>query len=246
MQIPPFNQYQSPIVPLRGLWNARPVEGDRFVNITIEWLITTDQPAVQFALAGNSPVSLSQIVALAVDNGGSGADVDFVFPDSGFVLTVPAHNQGVFPVFTNALMFYAVSRGAIAGDRTIFQILNSLPPPIPITPSIEQNHVSIGGIPIANSTTPLIPAGVNGTLNILSLTASVIGPGVAEIALIDGAGRTIWLTFVTAGTDANASSPINLSGLSLRFSGGVSLVITNSTLPAGESNVIVNLYYSMP
>lgn len=242
LQVPPFNQYQAPLVPLRGLWNAAPAEGDRFVNVTIEWLVTTTQNAVQFALAGNSPVSLSQIVALAVDNGGSGADVDFVFPDSGFVLTVPAHNQGVFPVFTNALMFYAVAQTANPGDQTIFQILNSLPPPIPITPSVEQNHSSVAGLPLVNSTNPLIGP-VNGTLNAISMTVSTVGAGVGQIALVDGSNRTIWQSFI-ASDGGDRSTPLNISGLSLRFIKGVNLVISLSTFTG--SNVVANLYYSTP
>jgi hypothetical protein len=107
LSIPAFDQYQSPMFPLRGLWNCVPREGDKFVNVEIDWQTTTKTTCVQFSLSGNSPVALSQIVALYVDNGRSGSDVDFIFPDSGFVLTVPAHNQGMFPVLTNALMFYA-------------------------------------------------------------------------------------------------------------------------------------------
>ncbi len=248
LSIPAFDQYQSPMFPLRGLWNAVPPEGDKFCNAEIDWLITTKSTAVQFSLSGNSPVSLSQIVALCVDNSRSGVDVDFIFPDSGFVLTVPAHNQLVAPVFTNALMFYASAPGAIAGDSTILQILNSMPPPVPIAPSSAQNRAGVTGIAWANGTTPLIPAGINGTLNTVSLTAAIGTGGAAGqvvISLIDGSGRTVWLTQLSAPPNANVTIPVNVAGLDVRFVNGLSVVQT-SMLGITIGTGVVNVYYSVP
>jgi hypothetical protein len=243
LTIPPFDQYQSPLVPLRGLWNAAPQEGDKFITAEIDWLVTTRAQAVQFAVSSNSPVSFTQIVALAVDNSRSGSDVDFVFSDSGFILTVPAHNQGVFPVFTNGLMFYAIASTAVAGDVTTFQVLNSMPPPTFIAPSVEQNHASIGGIGLVNGSTPLIPASITGTLNAFSITASLAGGGDAVITLIDGTGRALFTTVLAQETGAQ-TTPYNLSGLSLRFVNGVSLMVSVSSFVG--SNVFANLYFSTP
>jgi hypothetical protein len=248
--IPPFNQYQSPIVPLRGLWNAPPVEGDKFITAEIDWLVTTTQQAVQFAVSANSPVSFSQIVALAVDNSRSGADVDFVFSDSGFVLTVPAQNQGVFPVFTNGLMFYAIALNAIAGDVTTFQVLNSMPPPSYINPSIEQNNAGISGVGLTNGSTQAIPLGVSGTLNTIAGSISIIDAGAsaetAQLVLVDGAGRQLWETFAVAPAGGAIVVPVNVAGLNIRFSNGVTLEVINSTVAAGAGNVVLSLYYSQP
>jgi hypothetical protein len=243
--IPPFDQYQQPLIPLRGLWNAAPAEGDRFVNCEIDWLVTTKGQAVQFSLSGNSPVALSQIVALAVDNSRSGADVAFVFPDSGSELVVPAHNLGVFPVFTNALMFYAVAAGAAAGDVTIFQVLNSLPPPIPIAVSGAQNLGSLTEAALGNAVVPLIAAPINGTLNTLSISVYVettTPNAIASIALVDGQGRNLWTQVIVAAS-GDQNLIFNLSGLALRFRGGVNVVIAESTLTGGLS---ANVYYSSP
>jgi hypothetical protein len=243
LTIPPFNQYQSPIVPLRGLWNAPPAEGDKFITAEIDWLVTTTTQAVQFAVSANSPVAFSQIVALAVDNSRSGADVDFVFSDSGFILTVPAHNQGVFPVFTNGLMFYVIGSAAVAGDVTTFQVLNSMPPPIPIEPSADQNHAGIGGLSLANGTTILIPPPITGTLNTLSVALEVGGGGTCNMSLVDGSGRTVWI----ANPIAEAAVPtlyFPLTGLNVRFVNGLSMVVANSTFAPG--NAVINLYYSTP
>ena len=245
LNIPAFDQYQQPLVPLRGLWNTAPREGDRYVNAEIDWLVTTKSNAVQFSLSGNSPVTLSQIVALAVDNSRCGADCDFVFPDSGFVLTVPAHNQVVTPVFTNALMFYATSAGAIAGDTTILQILNSMPPPIPIAPSSAQNHAAITGVNPGNGTTVLIPAGINGTLNVLSMTIGVAAPPTfnLNVNLVDGAGHILWVNNF-GGSAAPQEFEVNLANLSVRFVNGLNLVINFSTATTGS--IVANAYYSTP
>jgi hypothetical protein len=246
LSIPAFDQYQSPMFPLRGLWNTKPVEGDKFVNAEIDWLVTTKATAVQFSLSGNSPVSLSQIVALCVDNSRSGADVDFVFPDSGFVLTVPAHNQLVAPVFTNALMFYASAPSSIAGDVTVFQILNSMPPPIPIAPSTTQNHAGINAIPTTNGSTVLVAAGINGTLNTLSITlAANAAGGALAMSVIDGSGKSLWVTYVSVpASSSQINFPFNVPGLDVRFVNGLNLVVSGSTLAGVQ--IIANVYYSTP
>ena len=243
LTIPAFVQYQSPMFPLRGLWNRAPQEGDQFVNVEIDWLVSPPGSAVQFSLSGNSPVALSQIVALYVDNGRSGVDVDFIFPDSGFVLTVPAHNQGLFPVLTNALMFYASAQSSAAGDITIVQILNSMPPPIPIVASSAQNHVSLAGLTLANGTSTIIAAGINGTLNTLSLSVSQnAAAGTAILAFVDGTGRTVWVTLIELQAAQN-SIPIELPSLAVRFVNGLSLAISSSTL---TGTIQVNAYYTTP
>jgi hypothetical protein len=247
LTIPPFGQYQSPIVPLRGLWNRAPREGDFFINIEVDWAtyLASGQAAVQFQFAGNSPVAISQIVALAVDNSRSGSDVQFVFPDSGFSLGVPAREGGVFPVFTNALMFYIVGLNANAGDVTVAQVMNSMPPPVALSPTYEQNHVNLNEANLNNGTTPLIPPPASGTLNSISIVVYVetTTPGdLAQLQLVDGTGRSLWTQVVVASAAAQ-NLTFDLSGLSLRFSNGVSLVINESTLAGG---VTVNAYYSTP
>jgi hypothetical protein len=243
LSIPAFDQYQSPMFPLRGLWNSVPPEGDKFCNAEIDWLVTTRSTAVQFSLSGNSPVSLSQIVALSVDNSRSGADVDFIFPDSGYVLTVPAHNQLVAPVFTNALMFYASAPAAVAGDLTILQILNSMPPPVPIAPSTVQNTAHAAGVSPANGTTPLVAAPGSGTLNALNVTGTGLGVGGANLNIQDGTGKVLWtmaLSVTVAGTVLN----FPVSGLNTRFTGGLFAVVSGSSFAAGA--LVFNIYYSIP
>jgi hypothetical protein len=243
--IPPFDQYQSPIVPLRGLWNAKPAEGDKFALVSIDWMVTTNNRAVQLLLSANSPVALSQIVALAVDNRRSGYDVDFLFPDSGFTLTVPAYNQGVFPVFTNALMFYVIAaEGVVSGNSLTFMVLNSMPPPVALNPTAMQTSEAVANISMTNGTTQIIPAGVNGSIHGFLITLEFADVGSALLALVDGAGTTIWTDTVTAGAQA-VGQTISVTGINLRFVNGLSLVVSNSTMP-GSNIASVNVFYTSP
>lgn len=248
LTIPAFVQYQSPMVPLRGLWNRHPREGDQFVNVEIDWEISPPGLAVQLALSGNSPVAISQIVALSVDNGRCGADVDFIFPDSGFVLTVPAHNQGLYPVFTNALMFYASAPSAALGDTTVVQILNSLPPPVPI-PLIEaQSAASVAGIAPTAGSTQLVPLGTNGTLNMLSVpinAASGTTQGAFELSIRDGTGKIIWAVAIEPPISALGFYNFTIPDLDVRFVNGLVALVNNvANAPTGQ--IIVNTYFTSP
>lgn len=248
LTIPNFVQFQAPLFPLRGLWNASPPEGDRFVNAEIDWGTPglTGASCVQFQLSGNSPVAFSQIVAMSVDNSRCGSDVDFIFPDSGFILTVPAFNQGVYPVFTNALMFYANSPLAVLGDVTIVQILNSMPPPVAIQPSSEQQQAGLANLNLnTNGTTAIIPASVaGGTIDAMSITIAIASgaTGAGQLELVDGTGQILWETIVEADV---GNTSINLTGLRLRFRNGVNAVVLGSTL-TGVTFATINLYYSTP
>lgn len=247
--IPEFVQFQGVLYPLRGLWNSAPAEGDRFVNAEIDWgspgLLGVS--CVQFQLSGNSPVAFSQIVAMSVDNSRNGSNVDFIFPDSGFVLTVPGFNQGVYPVFTNALMFYASSPLAGLGDITIVQILNSQPPPVAVQPAEEQSLATAPGIDIsANGSTVLVPAPQSGTIQAFTLvvTTDSSTAGECEFQLQDGAGHILYQQTLIAPVGIFQTS-IPVTGVRLRFIGGLNAVITlSSGITSG--NIAVNLYYSSP
>lgn len=247
--IPAFAQYQAPLVPLRGLWHAPPREGDRFVNIEIAWgTFGANTRAVQFALSGNSPVALSQIVAMSVDNSRCGSDVDFLFPDSGFVLTVPATNQGVYPVFSNALMFYAISASAAAGDITVAQVLNSMPPPVTIQPPELQSHASAPNIDLhTNGTTVIVPAPTAGTIQSfnLAISGAAATAGACTFQLIDGAANVLYAQVITIPSGIYALS-VPVTGVRLRFVNGLNAVISSSTVPVSSANVVVNVFYSVP
>jgi len=238
------------MVPLRGLWNNAPPEGDKFISCEIDWTVSPPGNAVQFALSGNSPVALSQIVALVIDNGRCGADVTFLFPDTGFELTVAARAQGVYPVLTNALMFYALGATAIAGDVTILQVLNSMPPPVAILPSITQNHASTGSVSPVAGTVPVIAAGISGSLQSISLTLDLTAgaaAGILGVALNDGAAHGLWFTQVTVPASTTQNFIFNPTGLNTRFINGVNMVLTVTPVGAFSSgSVYCTAYFSQP
>jgi hypothetical protein len=232
--------------PLRGMWNRKPVEGDKFVSAEIDWGVTTKSGnAVQFALSGNSPVAMSQLVAFAVDNSKCASDTQFLFPDSGYILNVPAYNQGIFPVFTNALMFYVVSVIATVGDRTVFQVFNSMPPPVSVQPSMEMTNASIAAISPVNGTTSLIAPTISGTIQGWIMETQASAAGNQALTLIDGTGRVLFNVGSTFTTTSETFS-YAISGLDLRFFNGLSLTISASTIAAGQGAVSTNIYYSIP
>ncbi len=181
--LPPFVQYQGAIVPLKTKMMEPPDEGNTFINIEIDWG-SYGQNAVQLQPAANSPVAFSKISSLYVDNRRCGVDINFIFPDSGFVLPVPARTAGLYPVLTTALMFYAVATGATMTDVSIFQILNFVPPPVAVAESTAQNAAGAVGVAIVAGTTAIAPAGISGTLNTLSVTGALTGVAGGNVAVI--------------------------------------------------------------
>ena len=243
--VPPFVQYQAPLFPLRGLWNVTPSEGDRFVSAEIDWGQTVPVgQAVQFQLSGNSPLAFTQIAAMQVDNTRNATDVTFLFPDSSYTLVVPAYCQGLFPVFTNALMFYVASVTAVTGDRTVFQVLNSIPPPVAVQESAQQESNSLSGILLnAAGASILIPAGINGTLEGFSVSlAGMSATGSAQLSIRDGATpqKIIWVTSVAGVT----SEYITVMPIRVSFVNGLFFSVDSTTLTGGLA--IANVYYGIP
>lgn len=236
------------MIPLRGLWNKPPAEGDFMIACEADWTSAPPGQCIQYSVSGNSPVALSQICALVVDNTRCAADVTFIFTDSGFTLTVPAKNSGVFPVFTNGLTFYASATAALLGDITSFLILNSIPPPIPIAPSVLQNHASTTVASLANGSSVLVAAGQNGTLNTLSINISATsGASAASLALVlqDGAGHVIWSDSISQAASTTQDYTFNFTGLAVRFQNGLNLVVSGST-NFSSGQISASAFYSQP
>jgi hypothetical protein len=251
LTIPPFVAYQAPLIPIAGRWNKVPPEGDKMIPIEIDWAITAPAgQAVQFSLNAG-PVEFTQIVALSVDNGRNGADVSFIFPDTGRQLTVPAYSQGVYPVFTNASTFYVISESANVGDISEFEILNSMPPPVSVLPSQEQSHSASPGVDLAtNGITPIVAAGTTGTLQGFQISLTLRNLDAADHAatlfLLDGNGTVLWATILIVPHDTAQTTSVAQSGLRLRFANGLSFSVQGSTIPVGNSYATVNAYYSVP
>jgi hypothetical protein len=217
------------------------------VAAEIDWGITTGPGmAVQFQLSGNSPVAFSQIVAMQVDNTSNAVDAQFMFPDSSYTLVVPAYAQLTTPVFTNALQFYVYSPGAVTGDRTLFQCFNSVPPPVAVQRSEMQEVAAVAGILLnTNHVVPLIPAGVNGTVEAFNFAVNTeqlpAGALACNLNLVDGAGATLWIGI---GSEAQIGQTVSISPVRLAFQNGLNLSVTATTLTSGYA--IFNIYYGVP
>lgn len=253
LTIPPFSQYSAPIVPLRGLWNHDPPEGDQFVAAEIDWgtLTPAGTRAMQFSASANSPVAFSQIVALAVDNSQCGSDTQFVFSDSGFSLNVPGGTQGVFPVFTNATSFYVVASAPGAGDITRFSALNSMPPPVQVVPpSTEPATASATNVVLGtNASTPVIPASVvEGTIEaaFFTVTSTAAASQACVVTLSDGTGKQLYTTQIVVAAGQNGTYTFQLNPVRWRFTNGVNIVVTGTTITPGTAGINVNLLYSVP
>lgn len=251
IQVPPFTQYQAPLIPISGRWNKAPPEGDKFIPVEIDWTGAVGN-AVQLQL-NSGPVEFSQVVALAVDNSRCGSDAQFLFPDTGKQLTVSAYCQGVYPVFTNSLTFYVVAAGAIAGDVTVFEILNSEPLPIAILPTQAQQSRASPTVDLGNgATTQVVPAGVSGTMQGFQITLSLMNAtGTRQscvLTVTDGSTPAVGLynTYINIPPNSSQSYSITQQGLRLRFSNGVKLIVGATNIAVNTSFCTFNLFYSSP
>lgn len=226
--------------------NHKPDEGDRIISAEIDWGSYPSGQAVQLSLSGNSPVAFTQIIALTVDNSRCGSDTQFVFSDSGFILNVPSHAQGVFPVFTNGLNFYAVALNASPSDVTNVLMHNSMPPPVAMLPTDQQNTAALIGVVASNGTFAILPPTVNGTLLGASIVvnAYVVSapPQALRLDIIDGRPVNLWSSVVTVAGPQVVNLP--LTGINVRFFGGLSLRVSADTI--SSANINANIYYTVP
>jgi hypothetical protein len=247
LTIPTAVNYQNPMNSVPALFASTPPEGARMVPIEIDW--TTMGGAnncVSINLYGGAAMTLSQVVALSIDNSQCGADVQFIFPDSQQTYTIPAYEPAItLPVFTNATQMFVFSPDAADADFTRFAILNTMPPPLASPLSVEQQAVALNEVPVATGTTQLIAAGTNGVVEAIDVSFQFVSTAVNDgWQIVDGTGR------VLAGGQAGASPISNdnvyiksfaMSGLSLRYSNGLKFT-QNITGDGSEALAVVNVY----
>lgn len=252
MTIPlvPAMPYGSPIISLPSRIFRQPPEGNRSVPLDIQWSIPLGQAtplkAVSFNLAVAAPQTLSQIVAVTVDNSRCGSDVTLVFPDTDTTLDIPAYEQVTSQVFTGGLSFYAVASNPSTSDETALTVHNFLPPPINLEKSVGQfTNVSAFASLVASESVPIIPAGINGTINQLNVTAIGIA-GVTQakgsIMIQDGATITsISFQIVTLASGMLQMMFLNYNNCSIRFINGLNIISQLSTAySSGNANAIVS------
>lgn len=254
LSIPPAKNYTDPLVMQVSRVGMEPTEGRRQINCEIAWANYTGN-SVNINLQQNATLALTQIIALSVDNSQCGADVQFYFPDSADVLTIPAYNpKTIVEVFTSSRQFYVITHidGEIvlSNDITRFIILNYLPTPIAVPTSQEQSTAVaslIAGVGAGNLAN-LIPAAVSGTIEGMSVFFSgpVGSAGAVQYAVQDGSatprilggGQTSW-----GGGNVANQQLLLLNPCAIRFNNGLNFLQTGANIGGAFS---VNILYRTP
>ena len=251
--IPPAKNYQSPLVSIPNNLMKTPPEGAQMIVCEIDWgAMGGPSNCVYLNLQNNAAMNFSQITALSVDNSQCGADIQFLFPDTAETLSIPAYSPKVIcPVFTNQTQFYILAPMAQTTDKTFFSILNTLPPPIAVPTTQEQNVAANNSISIISSgspgTTQIVPAGVNGTLEGLFVGWTMGGSTATYMQwqLVDGASNVVAGNQATLGAGQGSGTGFDLTDLRVRFVNGLKINWTSQNV-GYTSFLAVNAYYRTP
>lgn len=251
-QVPNAVNYPSPLNAVPSRWASDPVEGPKIINCEVDWgAMGGAEKTLNFNLQNNATLNFSQIVALAVDNSECGSDIQFSFPDTETTISIPAYAPyTIVPVFSNQTMFYLSSPNAESEDVTRFGILNSLPPPVAVPTTEEQQFANSYQADITSSgSLQLIPTSVNGTLENVMIACdiydtSVGTSGTVVMTLKDGKGNVI--ARGSAATFATAANVSLFQGqmLRVRFQNGLVVQWTSVSIVNGA--LTANAFYRTP
>jgi len=252
--VPPAVNYPGPLIYLRSQLFNPPPEGNRMIPVEIDWgEMGGANNCVAFNLSQLGPLDFTQIVALSVDNSECGADIQIVFTDSAQTYSVPAYAPSTtFEVFTNSLSFFVLAEyGEESVDITRMAILNYLPPPFAIPATREQNNVTGANINITGAgSTQVIPTGTTGTLEAMTIQATIVtasAAGASTCYLQDGTGKLCGVATIASSTGMSQSTLIlNLPECNIRFSNGLSLYQTGGWTPSAASFFTYNILYRSP
>ncbi len=256
ISLPPAVNYLTPLVSMPTVWDRSPVEGSRIVPIEIDWgsylAAPLNSSCVAINLYGGAAQTISQIVALSVDNSQCSVPVTFVFPDTAQTYQVKDLTPvATFPVFSNQTQFFVNAPGALISDVTRFGVLNSMPFPVSLNESPRPGLPEVAvfnAINVVAGTTAIIPAGISGTI-----TGIVVAFQFAATAVNVGWVLEDGTSKVVAGGQAAAASAagdnvfitsFSQSGLEIPFTHGLNFVM--SVTGAGPGLATVNVYYTVP
>lgn len=214
-----------------------PPEGKREINFEVPWATQGgSNNAVSFNVGSGSVAPISQINSLAIDNSDCGMDVRFIFPDSGYTVTIPAGALNVIiPVFSNATQFILAAtinnETEEPKDVTRFIVLNYVPPPIAVPPTTSQSIGAQGFQNVDGSTTLTIISAsdalyANGSLLavVFRYSGLTTAAGAVQFKLVDGAGRNLyWFEIAVANATIYNVELANLNPVDFRYSGGLFL-----------------------
>jgi hypothetical protein len=113
-------------------------------------------------------------------------------------------------------------------DATRFAIHNSLPPPIAVPVTQEQQTASVTQV-VIDGATPIqvVPAGVNGTLQAIQIFVSspITTTGSVKFTVQDGTGKIIATTSVNGSVGNQLDQIIlDLGPIAVRFTNGIKIL----------------------
>jgi len=248
--IPGASPYRGNYQSFRSVLMNAPPEGNMTVPVAVKWDGDTDSGAVWFNLISQTNLQISQICALYVDNLENSQDVEIVFPDTQFRLDVPAFSEGLFPVVTNALNFYASCPAASDGDSTFIQILNFNPPPI----AIEKSNFSVGAannniaVPSGNNNTVLFQgAGVLRGFDIFVRVTAVSADDAVQVQILDGIGGTVLFStsyFISSANGVQNLALASMTGLQIPFTQALVVHLIDNGGDVTSGVISAQVYYS--
>lgn len=245
--IPVSINYPSPLTPIPANWHKEPLEGKSQIGGEVDWsTMGGADKTVAFNVGGNAAAPFSKVSAISVDNSQSGADVTFIFPDTGQTIPVPAYQAGTYPVFTSGTQFYVSAPNALNVDKTTFVIHNSMPPNFSIPKTIFQATAVVTDVAMVNGNTQVIPATITGSISGINIQAqggAAAGWG-AGVTLVDGNANEICFAQVGGNNNYVSQTVIDQTNVQVRFQGGLQATVLVNGGPNGQFNI--NLLYRTP
>lgn len=246
------NLGQNPIA-IPSIMFRAPKEGAKSVGYSIPWQLplARNLDTVSVNMQDSATLEFSQISGLIIDNSQCGSDIDFIFPDTDVIISIPAYAPyTALQVNTQQVQFFVRALGALAGDVTTFTVLNYAPSPVAVPITVQQQQAIVSSIAIDGLTiTQLVAAGINGTLRSFALNVAWNTAALAFnnlIQLRDGTGRILWAGNIAGPTGAQLFSAMlaNLGNISLRFQNGLQIVQIGGFAVGGTLDA--NVYYVTP
>lgn len=226
--------YPSPLVALASPFGTEPAEGRYQVPVEIDWGSMGGADylvGINLANSGNTKF-ISQLCAVHVDNSACGSDIQFIFTDTAETITIPAYTPyAQVNIYSRSMQFFVAAgiegEEVETSDVTRFTLFNFVPPPSSITPSQEQDTSTASDIAGAVGNTQVVPAGTNGSLNVMYVNYSspfggLAAAGVMGLSLVDGTGKVLWVGQMGGGIlSAWNVVLVSLSDIDFRFQNGI-------------------------
>jgi hypothetical protein len=252
-------QYQSPIVPVIAQYRAtpQPTNQDQAIPFSIEWANSGGTgvvaPAVQCNIGVQQTVTpYGKIMAMMVDNTECTVDVQFLFPETNWKLTVPAGGFVVAPILALGINFYVQTvTPPSTDDVTNFTAFNFPVAPVGLQKTVFTEFNGQANVALAAGTTVLVANTVSGVLNALNIQLGGLQGAAAfgtQVEINDGKGNSLAIVapgMGPAGGNYPSATLLDISSVNIPFTNGLNIVITITGTPAAYGQIAVNAYFSI-